>query len=184
MKTQFDKKLISILKAADIPNNLISTPFEVLLQSHNLEHIYNSFEKPKLIILTCIDYRINLHLPENFAYIIRLAGANVDNSEFSLLFSLAYSGIKYVAVLHHTDCAMSKLQAIEDKIFAGLTKNLKMTSEKAKSYIKNNFPNYKLNNEILSATTTANKLTKSYSEVKFLPLIYNVENQKIYIIKD
>ena len=81
---------------------------EVLLSSHNDGELYPSFELPQLAIVTCMDFRINLRLPDRFAFVLRTGGANVRPIESYLAFSVARTGIHAIAIIGHTDCAMEK----------------------------------------------------------------------------
>lgn len=78
----------------------------VLLDSHNKQADIAPFEVPQLAIVTCMDYRINLRLPGNFAFVLRTGGANTLPIEPYLAFSVARTGIHGVAIIGHTDCAM------------------------------------------------------------------------------
>ena len=60
------------------------TPIADWLRYHNLWEGPHSYEAPKLLIVTCMDYRLHLHVPERFAYVLRLAGANLRHREFDL----------------------------------------------------------------------------------------------------
>ena len=81
---------------------------EVLLSSHNSGRVFPAFETPQLAIVTCMDFRISLRLPERFAFVLRTGGANVSPIESYLAFSVARTGIHAIAIIGHTDCAMEK----------------------------------------------------------------------------
>ncbi len=79
---------------------------QVLLQSHNHQVAFAPFTRPALAVVTCMDFRIRLRMPENFAFVLRTGGANPEPVEAYLAFSVARMGIGAIALISHTDCAM------------------------------------------------------------------------------
>ena len=82
------------------------TAIKTLLASHNDDAVFPAFDGPRLAIVTCMDFRIRLRLPENFAFVLRTGGANPRPVEPYLAFSVARTGIHALALIGHTDCAM------------------------------------------------------------------------------
>ncbi|WP_333659950.1 carbonic anhydrase [Meiothermus cerbereus] len=85
---------------------MLPKPIHILLQSHNEGAIFPPFERPALAVVTCMDFRIHLHMPENFAFVLRTGGANPEPVEPYLAFAVARMGIEAIALIGHTDCAM------------------------------------------------------------------------------
>ncbi|GEM81966.1 carbonic anhydrase [Meiothermus hypogaeus] len=85
---------------------MLPEPIQILLQSHNQGIPFAPFAKPVLAVLTCMDFRIHLQMPENFAFVLRTGGANPEPVEPYLAFSVARMGIQAIALIGHTDCAM------------------------------------------------------------------------------
>lgn len=81
-------------------------PIQTLLQSHNHGVSFPPFAQPALAVVTCMDFRIQLRMPENFAFVLRTGGANPEPVEAYLAFSVARMGIQVAALIGHTDCAM------------------------------------------------------------------------------
>src|SRR3989304_8269258 len=69
-----------------------------------------------------MDYRIHFQIPKNFAYVLRLAGANLRHREFDLACVLAFAGIRHVCLVGHTDCAMESLNEKREAFISGLQK--------------------------------------------------------------
>ena len=72
----------------------------------------------KLAVLTCMDARIDVNsllgLRPGDAHEIRnLGGRATDDARRALAVSQAAMGTREVMVMHHTDCAMSRLKQVE-----------------------------------------------------------------------
>ncbi len=85
---------------------MLPEPVETLLQSHNSGVVFPPFTRPELAVVTCMDFRIHLQMPENFAFVLRTGGANPEPVEPYLAYSVARMGIGAIALIGHTDCAM------------------------------------------------------------------------------
>lgn len=85
---------------------MLPDPIQTLMQSHNEGLAFSPFERPVLAVLTCMDFRIHLRMPENFAFVLRTGGANPVPVEPYLAFAVARMGIETIALIGHTDCAM------------------------------------------------------------------------------
>lgn len=59
-----------------------------------------------------MDNRKHLHIPENFAFIIRSGGANLCYSEFivsnaiAIAIAIAIGNVKHIALVGHNNCGM------------------------------------------------------------------------------
>jgi len=59
----------------------------------------------------CMDNRKHLHMPDNFAFIIRTGGANLRYSEFKVSYAIAVGGVRHIALIGHSKCGMVNLAA-------------------------------------------------------------------------
>ncbi|MBU1037727.1 MAG: carbonic anhydrase, partial [Candidatus Omnitrophica bacterium] len=73
-----------VTKRADIPKDYLDNPIGLLLEYHNLNRQLDVYSQAQLLIGMCMDNRKHLHIPENFAFIIRTGGANLRYSEFKV----------------------------------------------------------------------------------------------------
>ena len=64
-------RLLAITSRDDIPAQYRDTPIGLLLEFHNLGRSHESYSNAQLLIGMCMDNRKHLHIPDNFAFIIR-----------------------------------------------------------------------------------------------------------------
>ncbi len=166
----------------DIPTQLQDTPIGKLLTFHNISKSEEKFDKAELLIGTCMDNRISLQLPERFAYVIRRAGANMRDSEFPISYGLS-TGITYFALIGHTDCGMVGLASQESAVVQGYAKHLQWEQEKAVHYFKKKILRYEITDEIKFTNTEAQRLAKLFPTAIIVPMIYKVEDNKLYLIQ-
>ncbi len=77
-------QLLSVQSIDDILPEYRQTPIGLLLEFHNLNRPVTIYDKAQLLIGMCMDNRKHLHIPDNFAFIIRAGGANLRYSEFKV----------------------------------------------------------------------------------------------------
>jgi carbonic anhydrase len=177
-------RLISVKSKRDILPPLRKTPIGSLLEYHNLKKPLGSYAKAQLLIGMCMDNRKLLHLPENFAFIIRTGGANLRYSEFKVSFAIAVGGIRHIALLAHNHCGMVNLVSRRDQFIRGLVKNAGWEKEDAIEHFMNYAPMFEIGNETEFVTTEAKRLRLRYPKITIAPLLYRVEDNKIYQIEE
>ncbi|WP_189003314.1 carbonic anhydrase [Deinococcus roseus] len=142
----------------------------ILLSSHNEKSDGPGFEGPQLAIVTCMDYRINLRLPKNFAFVLRTGGANTLPIEPYLAFSVARTGIHAVAIIGHTDCAMQHPNPY-------VVEQLPASTD-----VKRDYRSQIASLAILDAPEYTRREAKRLAErlgLPVIPLLYHVEDHKI-----
>lgn len=78
---------------------------------HNLaEPLPSTRGRAELLVGMCMDDRKDLVIPNEFAYVIRAAGGNLQDHEFDISYAVAIGGVTAIALLAHTDCGMVGLR--------------------------------------------------------------------------
>lgn len=176
-------ELRAVLSEKDIPKNLINTPIEDLLKYHNLNSNFKNYERAELAIVMCMDNRKQLTIPGRFAYILRTAGARITGSEFKLSFVIGFGDIKYVALIGHTNCGMVNLLSKKDKIIQGLVENAGWTKEQSENHFSSYAPFFEIENEADFVMSESKRLKEKYPKITFVPMIYKVEDNKLYLVQ-
>ena len=158
------------------------TPIADWLRYHNLWEGPHSYEAPKLLIVTCMDYRVHLYVPEKFAYVLRLAGANLWHREFDLACVLAFAGICHVCVVGHTDCAMESLKDKKADFTSGLRKIAGWSESRAELQFDLFAPRLAIPNVVDFTLFEAAWLERRFPGVVVAPLIYDVKDGALYQI--
>jgi len=131
-----------------------------------------------------MDNRKHLNIPDNFAFIIRSGGANLRYSEFKVSFAISIGDIKHIALIGHNHCGMVDLASKKNLFVEGLVNNAGWTKEQAEEQFMNFAPMFEIGNEtdfILSETI---RLRKIYPKIQIAPMMYQVEDNKLYLIKE
>lgn len=177
-------KLISINSIEDILPAYRNTPIESLFCYHNLEHEYKYYEKAELLIGMCMDNRKHLHIPDNFAYIIRSGGANLKYSEFKVSYAIAVGNVSHIALIGHNHCGMVNLVARRNEFIDGLVETAGWERETAEEHFMQFAPLFEIGNETNFILTETNRLRLRYPKVTIAPLLYLVEDNKLYLIEE
>ncbi|HZS43845.1 MAG TPA: carbonic anhydrase [Blastocatellia bacterium] len=176
------ERLIRISASEDIPEIYRKTPIGMLLEYHNLHHAFYNYSKAQLLIGMCMDYRKNLRIPDNFAYILRTGGANLRFSEFKVSFSIAIGGVRSIALIGHTNCGMVNLAAKRADFIKGLVDNAGWERERAEEHFTQFATMYEIGNEIDFILSEAQRLRLRYPKIEIAPLLYKVEDNLLYLI--
>jgi len=177
-------RLITISKEADIPEKYRNTPIGRLFQYHNLNSEFETYNSAELLVGMCMDNRKHLNIPDNFSFIIRSGGANLRYSEFKVSFAIAVGGVKALALIGHTNCGMVNLVAKKDLFIENLVKNAGWEDKKAEEHFNQFAPMFEIGNEIDFVLSEVKRLRLRYPEVLIAPLLYKVEDNLLYLIKE
>jgi len=177
-------RLVAITKESEIPDAFKNTPIEVLLKSNNLGKIdIAPSETPELLIGMCIDYRKSLYLPRDWAYVIRREGANMLGAEFALALGTSM-GIKYMALIGHDRCAMSRPQNNRDNFIRCLTEEHGWNSDLATRFFEDHIRSHEIGNEISFMIEESNRLQRTFKGLTIVPMLYRLDDNKLYLLKE
>lgn len=177
-------RLIHIDKISDIPEKYLNTPIGLLLEYHNLNREFESYSNAQLLIGMCMDNRKHLHIPDNFAFIIRSGGANLRYSEFKVSFAIAVGGVKHIALIAHSNCGMVNLMSKKNQFIEKLSENAGWTTEQAEEHFNNYAPMFEINNETDFILSETQRLRQRYPKVQIAPMYYKLEDNLLYMIKE
>ena len=131
-----------------------------------------------------MDNRKHLHIPDNFAFIIRTGGANLRYSEFKVSFAIAVGGVQHIALIGHSNCGMVNLASKKNQFIENLSSNAGWTIEQAEEHFNNYAPMFEINNEIDFVLSETKRLRQRYPKVQIAPMYYKVEDNLLYLIND
>ena len=177
-------RLIPITSRTNISSEYRDTPIGDLLEYHNLNRDYETYTQAQLLIGMCMDNRKHLHIPDNFAFIIRAGGANLRYSEFKVSYAIAVGGVKSIALIGHNQCGMVNLVARKELFIQGLIENAGWEPELAEQHFMNFAPMFEIGNEIDFVLSEAQRLRLRYPKIQVAPLLYKVEDNLLYQVKE
>jgi len=177
-------QLAPVNRANEVFPQYRNTPISRMLEFHNLEAPLQSTGKAELLIGMCMDFRKALRLPPNFAYIIRTGGANLRYVEFQVSFSIAVGGIRHIALIGHNHCGMVNLAGNKAQFIKGLVNNAGWEQQRAEAHFYHFAPMFETDNEIDFILSETQRLRLRYPKVTVAPLLYKLEDNRLYLIKE
>ncbi|PIQ29858.1 MAG: carbonic anhydrase [Bacteroidetes bacterium CG18_big_fil_WC_8_21_14_2_50_41_14] len=177
-------KLIAINHLDDIPFPYRQTPIGLLVSYHNRLQEFEPYEKAQLLVGMCMDNRKHLHIPDNFTFIIRSGGANLKYSEFKVSYAIAIGDIQHIALIGHNNCGMVNLEARRNLFIEGLIEKAGWDRMFAEEHFNHYAPVFEIGNEINFILSETKRLRLRYPMIMVAPLFYQVEDSKLYFIKE
>lgn len=177
-------RLVAVTTMEDIYPEYRDTPIGLLLEYHNFNRSPDNYSKAQMLIGMCMDNRKRLRIPENFAYIIRSGGANLRYSEFKVSYAIAVGGVKSIALIGHTQCGMVNLMARRDQFVQGLVDNAGWEKQLAEEHFANFAPMFEIVNEVDFVLSETRRLRLRYPKIQVAPLLYRVEDNLLYLIRE
>jgi carbonic anhydrase len=177
-------KLLSVNTFEDILPQYRQTPIGLLLEFHNLNRPLETYDKAQLLVGMCMDDRKHLHMPDNFAFIIRAGGANLRYSEFKVSYAIAVGQVSYIALIGHNNCGMVNLISRKNEFVSGLVTRAGWTRERAEEHFMQFAPMFEIGNATDFVLSETKRLRLKYPLIMIAPLFYRVEDNKLYFIEE
>ena len=178
------KRLVEVNSSNEIFAEYKDSPIGLLLEYHNLNRKLDSYTQAQLLIGMCMDNRKHLRIPDNFAYIIRAGGANLRYSEFKVSYAIAVGDVRYIALIGHNNCGMVNLISRKETFINGLVSKAGWDREWAEEHFMHFAPMFEIGNEIDFVVSEAKRLRLRYPKIKVAPLLYKVEDNRLYLINE
>jgi len=176
-------RLLEVRHSDDILREWQRTPIEDFLLYHNLGADQRDYERAELLICACMDFRVSFNIPDKFAYVIRTPGANLIDNQFGLVAALTLADVRAVALVAHTDCAMTKVKDSEERIVSGLIAS-GWDKNTAQKFFNERVDSHALTNPTDFVIRQCQTLRKQYTNVIFAPLVYNVADGKLWQVEE
>jgi carbonic anhydrase len=177
-------RLVPVERSEDIFSQYRDTPIAKLLEYHNLDRPFDSYSQAELLIGMCMDNRKHLHIPDNFAYILRAGGANLRPSEFKVSYAVAVGGVRAIALIGHTQCGMVNLMARKQAFVQGLVEGAGWDADAAEDHFHHFSPIFEIGSEIDFVAGEAKRLRLRYPKIQVAPMLYRVEDNRLYLIRE
>lgn len=176
-------QIVPVNYREDILPEYRDTPVGLLLEYHNLGRALGHAAQPQLLIGMCMDSRKSLRIPNDFAFVLRTAGANMRDNEFRISYAIAVGGVRTIALIAHTDCGMARLGQRRDQFIQGLMDAAGWDEARAVKHFENSAPKFGIRDEVEFVLREAERLRAIYPRIAIVPLLYRVEDDLLYQIR-
>ena len=177
-------RLIAINSVEEIVPDYKETPIGHLVEYHNLNRKFDTYDRAQLLIGMCMDNRKHLTMPDNFACIIRAGGANLRYSEFKVSYAIAVGQVSHIALIGHSNCGMVNLVSRKEAFIKGLEEVAGWEKERAEEHFMHFAPMFEIGNEVDFILSETKRLRLRYPKIQIAPLLYLVEDNKLYLIHE
>src|SRR3982751_2460529 len=164
----------------DILPQYAATPIGLLLEYHNLGRAIGAASAPQLLIGMCMDSRKSLRIPNDFAFVLRTAGANMRDNEFRISYAIAVGGVHTIVLIAHTDCGMAQLAKRHDQFIEGMVANAGWDRARAERHFADSAPKFGIRDEVEFVIREAARLREIYPRIQVAPLLYRVDDDLLY----
>ena len=164
----------------DILPEYRDTPVGLLLEYHNLGRAPGTSAKAELLIGMCMDSRKSLRIPNDFAFVLRTAGANMRDNEFRISYAISVGGVRTIVLIAHTDCGMARLEQRRELFVHGMVEAAGWDEARAAKHFAESAPKFGIRDEVDFVMHEANRLREIYPRITVVPLLYRVEDDLLY----
>lgn len=164
-------KLVPVGSRCDVLEEYRETPIADLLAFHNLGVPYRHYTRAQLLVGMCMDHRLRLRVPLNFAYVLRTGGANFRGLEFQISFAIAVGGVRAVCLIGHDECGMAGLALRRESFVEGLMENAGWGRAAAENHFDALADRFEITDAAKFVLSEAERLRRQYPAVLVAPLL-------------
>src|SRR5690348_1411764 len=175
-------EILPVRQPDDVLPEYRGTPVGRLLEYHNLGAGPVAVSKPELLIGMCMDSRKHLRIPNDFAFVLRTAGANMRDNEFRISYAIAVGGVQTIVLIAHTDCGMAQLDRRREQFIEGMVANAGWDRARAERHFAESAPKFGIRDEVEFVLQESARLRGIYPRIFVAPLLYRVEDDRLYQI--
>ena len=168
-----EQSLVKVDTAEDILPEYRGTPVADLLAYQNFGRPHPRYTEAALLIGMCMDHRLQLRIPSNFAHVLRCAGANLGKLEFDVSFSIAVGGVRSVCLIGHDGCRMVDLASKRRAFVSGLVDGAGWDRTRAEAHFDEHAPRHGFVDVVEFLYLEAQRLRDRYAGVIVAPFIYS-----------
>ena len=176
--------LVPVGDESDILPEYRGTAVGDLLAYHNIGIPHRRYSEPELLIGMCMDHRVQLRIPSDFAFVLRSAGANLGMLEFDVSFAIAVGGARSVCLIGHDGCRMIDVASSREAFVSGLVENVGWDRHRAEEHFDTNCSRYGIGDLASFVWLEAQRLRIAYEDVCVAPLVYSLDDRSLCQISD
>ncbi len=176
-------RLVPVHERSDVPTMYRDTAIADLLVYHNLGGgPHRRYTQADLLVGMCMDHRSRLRIPENFAYIMRSAGANFRGLDFQMSFAITVGRVRAIAIIGHDQCGMSGLAAQRSALVEGLVHGAGWERHIAELHFDEYAPRFEIGDPAKFALGQAHHVRQQYPGLPVAALLYRLDEGMLHII--
>jgi len=176
--------LVPVGGASDILPDYRGTAVGDLLAYHNLGMPHRRHTEVDLLVGMCMDHRMQLQIPSDFAFVLRCAGANLGLLEFDVSFAIAVGGVRSVCLIGHEGCRMVDAASKREVFVTGLIDNADWDRPRAEEHFDKHCSRYGFDDVVNSVWQGAQELRSAYTGITVAPLVYSLDDRCLCQITD
>ena len=168
----------------DVPEEWRETPVADLLAYQNLGKPHRRHDRAEILVVACMDHRVTLRLPEGFAYVIRVGGANTTPVMFNVSYAIGVKAVRFVALVGHTGCGTVGLLGKRAEFVAGLVDHGGWDAGAAGKHFDSDAPFYDLADPATFVARSAKRLASDYPKVRVAALLYDIADGSVSLVPE
>jgi carbonic anhydrase len=92
--------------------------------------------------------------------------------------------VRTIVLIAHTDCGMARVAHMHDQFVSGMVEHAGWDRARAEKHFADSVPKFAIDDEIGFVMREAERLRGLYPKITVVPLLYRVEDDLLYQLKD
>lgn len=166
---------LPVEREADLLHRYRGSAIGDLLTAHNLGRSLPTGSPAELLVITGMDHRVSIDLPESFAYQIRTAGATPEPVLSHVAFAVVVAGVTSICVIAHSTRVTTGAGCVE-AMTTRLVEREGWAPDDARAQAERLHHAFRIPDPIRVAWTHAGTLAACFPSCTVAPLLYRFDD--------
>lgn len=164
--------IINVRNDADILPAYRGSPVGELLRYQNLGAAARHYERPELLIATCLEQEAALRIPAGFAISLHTAAANLKRDPFKVSWAIGVAGVSAIAIVGHDDCRLTDLRSQREQFVVQMIEAAGWERPAAEQHFDHWSDLFEIDSAVEFAAAEAARLQSRYPKILVAPLLF------------
>jgi carbonic anhydrase len=138
------------------------------------------YERPALLIATCLEQRSALRIPEGFAVSLHTAAASLKRDPFKVSWAIGVAGVSAIAIVGHDDCRLVELRSHREQFVVQMIEAAGWERPAAEQHFDHWSDLFEVDNPAEFVAVEAARVQSRYPKVLVAPLLYQSASNTLH----
>lgn len=143
-----------------------------LLRYQNLGAAQRQYDRPELLVASCLEQQAALRIPPGFAISLHTAAASLKRDPFKVSWAIGVAGVSAIAIIGHDDCRLTELRSQREQFVTRMIEAAGWERPAAEQHFDHWSDLFEVASPVEFVAAEAERLRSRYPKMLIAPLLF------------
>lgn len=143
-----------------------------LLRYQNLGAAPRNYDRPELLVASCLEQQAALRIPPGFAISLHTAAASLKRDPFKVSWAIGVAGVSAIAIVGHDDCRLTALRSQREQFVTRMMEAAGWERPAAEQHFDHWSDLFEIDSPVEFVAAEADRLRSRYPKILVAPLLF------------